>query len=63
MASGKLEGAKTRVMPTPLGIRVDFDTPRKMSAADVKSALIAAVEAIPASKLKRFTNGRITMVV
>ena len=58
-----MEGAKVRVMPTPLGIRVDFDSASKLAPADIKTAVMAAVEAIPAAKLKGFTNGRITLVL
>jgi hypothetical protein len=63
MATKKYENGKARVMPTPFGVRVDFDAPRRLAADDIKKALIAAVEAIPASKLKGFNNGRITMIV
>ncbi len=58
-----LEGSRTRVMPTPFGIRVDFPTAKRLASGDVKKALIAAVEAIPATQLRNFTNGRITMIV
>jgi len=57
------DGGRARAMPTPFGIRVDFPTARKLAPTDVKKALLAAVEAIPAAKLRNFTNGRITMIV
>jgi hypothetical protein len=63
MAKKALEGARARVMPTPFGIRVDFDQTRKLSAPEVKKALLAAVNAIPTARLRGFTNGRITMLV
>lgn len=58
-----VEGARARVMPTPFGIRVDFDQTRRLSAPDVKKALIAAIDSIPTARLRGFTNGRITMLV
>ena len=55
--------SKARVMPTPFGIRVDFAEATKLTEDDVRSALLDAVKAIPASKLKGFNNGRLTMIV
>jgi hypothetical protein len=63
MPKKTIDGAKARVMPTPFGVRVDFDAAKKLAPVDVKKALIAAIESIPSSKLSGFNNGRITMIV